>query len=511
MSPTASRQGGSEREVKLTADGRFDLPDLTGLDGMGPPAVLAEEKLEATYYDTADLRLARWGVTLRFRREGSAGAWWTVKLPAGGRDALPSEIRRSELPFAGGPRAVPAEALHLLRAYVRGTPVEPVARLVTRRRTTRLVTAAGDAAVAIDDDRVSVLAGREVVAWFREIEVESLGPDGDGLLRPVRNLLLARGARDTAAIPKAVRALGARAMDEPEVPLVAVSRSSPAGAVVRAAIASGVRRMIHHDPGVRLGEDPEAVHQARVGTRRLRSDLRTFRSLLDEEWVEETRGELAWVADALGAVRDADVLLDRLRASSLRLPAPDRKAAASLLGRLERERDEARGHLLVILDDDRYLGLLDRLVAAATSPPLVARADEDAVTALPDLVRAPWRHLAQAVADLPEEEDVEGLHQVRIRAKRCRYAAEAAQGVIGGPARRLAQAVAEVQGVLGDLNDATVAEAWLRQAASRSAALALVAGQLIAWERADGAEALARWPDAWEEASRKKLRGWLAR
>ena len=325
-----------EREVKLTAEGPFELPDLAGVVDGATPVFLAEEKLEATYYDTADLRLARWGITVRYRREGTAGAWWTVKLPDDGKVA--GGLSRTELPFPGGPRTVPVEATRLLTGYLRGDSLEPVARLTTRRRRVRLVDDAGAPVVEIDDDRVSVLEGAEVVAWFREIEVEAANGSGEDALAALRRVLLDHGARETVAIPKLVRALGARAMEGPEVEQPQITAHSTAGQVARAAIAAGVTRMVSHDPGVRLGEDSEAVHQARVATRRLRSDLRTFRSLLDEEWVTSVRTELKWVAGALGQVRDADVLLERLRGHEVGLPSADRKAASALLGRLEAER-----------------------------------------------------------------------------------------------------------------------------------------------------------------------------
>ena len=88
--------------------------------------------------------------------------------------------------------------------------------------------------------------------------------------------------------------------------------------VVRAAIARSTARLLAHDPGVRLGDDPEDVHQARVATRRMRSDLRTFRRVLDEDWDESMRDELKWLGGLLGAVRDTDVLLDRLEAPGRR-------------------------------------------------------------------------------------------------------------------------------------------------------------------------------------------------
>ena len=77
---------------------------------------------------------------------------------------------------------------------------------------------------------------------------------------------------------------------------------------------------------VRLGEDPEDIHQFRVATRRLRSDLRTFAELFPTEWVAGLRAELAWIGDRIGPVRDTDVLAGRLRAQATTLPeqAPSR-------------------------------------------------------------------------------------------------------------------------------------------------------------------------------------------
>ena len=70
---------------------------------------------------------------------------------------------------------------------------------------------------------------------------------------------------------------------------------------------------------MRRGGDPEVVHQARVATRRLRSDLRTFEHFVDHEWAAELRAELRWLGAELGAVRDVEVLRDRLRADVAQL------------------------------------------------------------------------------------------------------------------------------------------------------------------------------------------------
>src|SRR5436190_7535261 len=132
-------------------------------------------------------------------------------------------------------------------------------------------------------------------------------------MNAVSDRLVAAGARLDEVGPKLVHALGPRAAGSPEVPPVHLHPGSQAGDAVRAALATGFARLLRHDPGVRIGDDPEDVHQARVATRRLRSDLRTFRSLLDQEQAQVLRDELKWAADLLGDVRDADVLLERLR------------------------------------------------------------------------------------------------------------------------------------------------------------------------------------------------------
>src|SRR5581483_11001349 len=156
-------------------------------------------------------------------------------------------------------------------------------------------------------------------------------------------------------------------------------------------------------PGVRLGDDPEDVHQARVGTRRLRSDLRTFRPLLDRDWVAGVRDEAGWYAALLGDVRDAEVLMERLEHQALSLAKEDAPGVATTVKRLADDREKARGRLLEAMDSPRYTALLDRLTEAAVAPQFAAgdatgahdqgQAGERATDALPALVRKPWRRL----------------------------------------------------------------------------------------------------------------------
>jgi CHAD domain-containing protein len=129
---------------------------------------------------------------------------------------------------------------------------------------------------------------------------------------------------------------------------------------------------------------------------------------------------------------------------------------------------------------------------------------------MPPLVVKPWKKLRKAVRDAGDDPADDQLHQIRIRAKRARYAAEAVEPAIGKPAKDFADAVADLQSVLGDHHDAVVGEAWLRQAAASARRdVALVAGLLIAAERASAAATRERWRSVWKAANRKQLRAWL--
>lgn len=501
-----------EREAKLLAPVGLDLPDLDnvrkGVTAQAPRRLT----LEATYYDTADLRLARWGITLR-HRTGEPGPRWTLKLPSGHTD---STLARAELTFPGPPTKVPGAARDLLRAHLRGAPLAPVAVLRTTRTAVDLSDRAGAPFAEVVDDLVEITRDGEPAGSFREVEVElrQQGPAADKLLRACTTRLGAAGCRAERPVPKLVRALGPAAEAPPEVEVIDLAPGSTAAGLVRHTIARSVVQLLAHDPGVRLGEDPEDVHQFRVATRRLRSDLRTFGFLLDDAWVDRLRAEMAWLGSVVGARRDADVLLTRLRAQAELLADADADAgsAAALVDRLETDRGQARAAMLKGLRSARYDRLVGDLVAASDHPDVAPDAapslERPARLLLPGLVRRPWRRLAAAVDALGEDPPDEALHRVRILAKRCRYAAEAVSPVVGVvKAHRFATAIAEVQTVLGDHQDAIVAEAWLRAASTPEHCLA--AGELIGMQRAERDRLRRAWPAVWAAASAPRLRGWF--
>ena len=412
-----------EVEVKLVVDGSFAptlAPERAGVAGIEE---LAPLDLRATYYDTPDLRLARSGITLRHRTGEADHAGWTLKLP----DAPGDSESRDEIEMAGPGNVIPDRAEDLVAAFVRTTALTPVARLRTRRRRWSLQDQDGSEIAELVDDRVSVLQRGRVTERFRELEIEGKGLDREGVER-IASVLTENGAAAAAPqVPKIVRALGSRAKAPPEVVVPDdLGPDAPAGVAVRAAIARGVRRIMVNDPRVRLGE-VEPLHQMRVGTRRLRSDLRTFRPLVDRQWADGLRDELKWLGSVLGDVRDLDVLVERLHKDAGELEAD----LEPLFEQLEMARAEARGRLLAALRTARYVELLDRLVEAAERPLLTPAAEAPARKALPPLVRRSWKKLRKRGRALEPESPDEDYHRVRVLTKKARYGAEAVAPALG--------------------------------------------------------------------------------
>lgn len=492
-----------ERELKLAAGSDFRMPSIYGLGGAtvrsAPP-----ERNATTYYDTDDLRLARWGASLRHR----PGEGWTVKLPAE-RDA--PFLVRPEIVFEGNGGRPPATAVELVRGFVRDEELRVRVRMTTIRRRTGLHDSGGRLIGGVVDDAVSVLDDGSPPSSFRELEVEIGDEMTPTLLDALVERLRQAGAGSPDQTAKYIRALADQAPLTPEVPVSDLGGDATAGDVVRRAIALSVIRLILHDPVVRLDVDPEGVHQARVATRRLRSDLRTFRSLVEPAFATSIRDELGWLATTLGEVRDGDVLLERFRGRVAGLPEDERAGTEAVLATLAQDRDAAHARLLETLRSTRYVELLERLVRAANDPELGDGAEAPAIDVVPELVRRPWHSLKKRVKALDESPTDVQLHQIRIRTKRVRYAADAVTPIVGKPARAFARAAAGLQEALGDLQDAVVAARWLDdwREQGRDLGEARAAEMLAAAERADAADLRAGWHAAWEKLAAPELRAWM--
>jgi CHAD domain-containing protein len=453
-----------EVEQKLRVHALFRLPELT-VDGVASVEQEPTRTMTAVYHDTADLRLFRWGVTLR-RREGGPDEGWHLKLPVDGAGhGVRDEVR---LPLsAGGDGQVPDELADLVTALVREAPLEAVATLRTERTPFLLRGPDGQPLVELVDDTVSILDGEHVAGRFREIEVEVVGPDAEEAMASAVALLMEAGAVP-GTLSKAASALGPRASAPPDVvERDAVSPSDPASDAVRAHLARQVRRLLMED--VRVRRDlPDSVHQMRVAARRLRSGLKVFAPLLDREWADELRAELGWAASELGRVRDTEVLLVRLDDHADELPPADAQLATEAIERVLRaELAEARQQALTALRSDRHRALLVALVDAVHHPRFSETAGEPCRDVLPPFVEKAYRRLARDVSHLHVDSEAVPWHETRIAGKKARYAAEMVVPVFGEPAKRLAKALAQVTEVLGDHQDCHVSQQTLRRIAAR--------------------------------------------
>lgn len=297
----------------------------------------------------------------------------------------------------------------------------------------------------------------------------------------------------------------------PELTVGEPGPSSSAEHALRWSLGEAFRRLVSHEPGVRTGEDPEELHQARVATRRFRVILRQFRDVSERAWSDPLRADVKVLSERLGAVRDADVLLGRLRPVVESLGPQDRPHGRVLLEGLARTRKNAHDRLMRMLLSPDHQPLLDRMHEAVRSPQLMETCEGKAKDVLVPLASRAWRRVRTSIEDLGPQPSDRDLHRVRIAAKRARYAVNVIAPVVGKPALRFTKAAARLQDALGDHQDAVVSQEWLRKRAAEAEPLeAFVAGELVAREEAAAAAAKRAWPDAWKRLDRPRSSAWLS-
>ncbi|MFE5212720.1 CHAD domain-containing protein [Streptomyces sp. NPDC056600] len=497
------------REIERKFESRDSgLPDLTNVGGIAAVVDQGVMELDAVYYDTPDLRLAASSVTLR-RRTGGSTPGWHLKLPVG-----PDTRDEIAAPLADAP---PAELLRLIRSRTLGAEVVPVVRLRSARDVRELRDADGGLLAEASADAVHAerLAGGRGEAQWTEIEVELAEGADPGLLDLVEKRFRRAGVRRSDAPSKLARALVETSPDDDAADAVpGPHRGKPvtAGDHLLAYLREQRERLVALDPAVRR-DLPEAVHDMRVATRRLRSALRAYRPLLDREAVAPLAGELRWLTRELGVDRDREVLDERLTAAVEALPAELR--TGPVRDRLElwadTRRGETRPRIAAVLDSRRYLDLLHALDAFLAGPPLRKAARGKPAKPFAKALDKEFGRLSRlverAVALDPGPERDTALHEARKKAKRTRYAAEAARPVLGKAARRLAADAKSLQRPLGDHQDSVMAREALRSLAHDAAKASeptFTWGVLYGREEKQAALAEAALPDRWAEVARRR-------
>ncbi|MET9292661.1 CYTH and CHAD domain-containing protein [Streptomyces sp. NPDC003077] len=534
-----------ERKYEATAGAR--LPDLTAVPGVADVVDQAAVDLDATYYDTADQRLAADGITLR-RRTGGDDAGWHLKLPVG-----PSVREEIRAPLGD---ELPRSLAGLVRSRVRGAELRPVVRLRSRREVRQLMGTQGEllAEVGIDAVRAERCGdGRAKGVTWTEIEAELSEGATPGLLDAIDGCLRAGGLRPSSAPSKLARALAETAPGEGGedgagrrrgkggkggkragrvrgvTRTGAVPGSGPgsgkgraaapetAGDVVMGYVRTQVRALVELDPAARR-DQPDAVHRMRVATRRLRSAFRSYARVLDRAVTDPLGDELKWLAGELGVDRDREVLTARLQEGLAGLPralhlGPVRTRLRTWSAA---RRTGSRRHLIAVLDGARYLALLEALVALAAAPPLRGAARRAPGALLPKVVERDFGRLAARMSTALAEpagprRDV-AMHEARKAAKRTRYAAEAARPALGAPAKKFAARMTAVQELLGDHQDSVVAREALRDIAVQAHSAGesgFTFGLLYGREEAVAATRERELPELWEDVARPEHRAAL--
>ncbi len=484
-----------ERKYEVPED--FHLPDLTDVDGVasvGDPDVL---DLDALYYDSHDLRLAMSKATLR-RRTGGHDAGWHLKRPAG-RGSEPGDRSELQEALTDDP---PADLLSQVADVLGDAPLVPVARVRNHRRERAVRDAGGAVLALIAEDDVS---SKRLIGWrhrqsWRELEVELVNGDRE-ILDKIQSKLYAAGAHTSPSASKFARAYG-------EV---------DGGRVLATYLGGQVAAFDENAGGARDG-DADAVHDARVALRRIRSTMKAFGTLLPPEQ-DALSDELRWLSGLLGAVRDGDVLIAHFTAvierdggatdhdESNPAVAP---AAAAIRERLVAAQADDRTALEAALDSDRFARLRDLLASLPEHAATAGCSTPTLLLTARRAVRRAGRHLHSATSipfGNPSDRDT-ALHDARKAYKRARYAVELVRPLAGRHAKRLAKRLVALQDALGVHQDGTVAAGIVRryaEKAHRDGHDTFAYGLLYARTRAGAEAALADLPHLLRRAGKSRV------
>lgn len=266
---------------------------------------------------------------------------------------------------------------------------------------------------------------------------------------------------------------------------------------ISAVVGKATRAMRQNEAGSRHGGEIENVHQMRVATRRIRAYLKAAKPALDPAAADSLRVDLSDLAQALGVVRDLDVMIEQLHSEAAALGEPDTAALEGLIGSLDAERTAARRALVAQLDDPQYDALLIELDDTTDKPPVAnpwADLKELGAVEYRRLAKA-HRKMARAYGTDPPDDD---LHALRILGKRARYTAELQRK--SAPMTEFLEALAGLQEVLGNHQDASVLEDQLRTmvSASSDTAAAIAAGRVIQGARERKVAARQAFPAVWK-------------
>jgi triphosphatase len=438
-----------------------DDPSLPSLSALAKPS----RRLVDRYLDTEDWRIGRAGFVLRTRRRGRSDEATLKDSRPAGVGGLRQRLEVTEALPAGGVAALgPDGPVGRRIAAVAGRrPFHQVLEVRTRRRPFSLRVAGDEVAeVALDDTVITVGSDQQPVR-LRRVEVEVV-PEWVGALEPLVDDLRSACGLQPAALSKfeaGLLALGVQIPSPPDLGSTEVTTESTLGDLAFAIIRLHLGVLLAREPGTRLGEDIEELHDMRVATRRLRAAIDFFVDVLPVR-AQALRSELTWLAGVLGHVRDLDVQIDRMQEMeewAVAGSATGGSPLEDLRTLLVAQRTSARRDLLDALDSPRWERLASGLTAMVQHSPRrrSPAARLPAAVALPELVMSRHRAVVKAARRAKHSGMAADFHRLRIRCKRLRYSLEFTAGVYGGRTGRFTRKLAKLQDSLGLMQDAEVA------------------------------------------------------
>lgn len=419
-----------------------------------------------TYLDTEDRRLERAGFSVRVRRSRRLQPEATLKsLNGASPDGLQVRLELEEVLDDAEPTAVtdaPGEVGRRVRALVGSRKLLPLFDLQTRRRVFLLDAGGTPSGELLLDETTIREPGGPVVSRLRRVEIEVPETAVDTAGAFVENLRRACGLHP-AVLTKyetALTATGSSRTEPEDFGPTSIQPTDTIGHVALAVLRRQFGTLLAKEPGTRLGDDIEELHDMRVASRRLRAAVALFGEALPVE-AERLRPELAWLGQTIGAVRDLDVQLAQLDEWVAAAPEPDKEPLSRLRELLVSERKHARAEMLQALDSARYERFVRRFGAMLRSR--TGSRTDLALSAAPDLVERRHRALRKAMRRARRDGEPASYHRLRIVAKRFRYALEFLADVYPSETKQVVRRTVALQDTLGAYQDATVAIARLRE------------------------------------------------
>lgn len=434
-----------------------------------------KQELHDIYFDTADWCIFRAGFALRIR-ETNGEAEASLK---GLRSARPDVADRRELteklarPSLETLDAAPGAVGSRVRDVIGENDLRTLFEVRTSRQ--RFAVRHPDresdlGEVALDETRFLVGNGG-LETPLRRVEVEAFGEDGRESLEPLAERLRTECRLEPGAPSKFAVGLRVAGLVPPSLRERAAAPVLPSMSIGQAALQALQGQLADwsaHEPGARLGEDPEELHALRIAGRRMDAVLTVF-ALYLPSGLGPIRRKLKRLLATLGKVRDLDLLLAEIDSFGGRLTESQRAALEPLARYGRADRARARARMLRALGARTTRNSLDRLsrVAAQTPPAAAASRGAARLTAVfPDLIHTRYRKLRKRAHRLQPGSPMNDYHALRVRTKKLRYALEVCASVYGRPAEQILEALRRLQSRLGDQQDASVITSGLMRLAT---------------------------------------------